>query len=182
MRQNVRTFLQRLTRQICRLARTRQATTAVEFALIAPAFVATLIAIFEVTIFLFAQMALQNAAVQAARYFLTGQAQNNNWSASTVVGKVCPTMLFNCSNLFIIVQNYNSFSSANTSTPAMYSGGQAIPQSGYAYDPGTPGEVMVVQLVYAWPVVPASLGFNLANLQNGAAEIMGVSAFRVEPY
>lgn len=150
--------------------------------MIAPAFLGTLIAIFEVTIFLFAQMALQNAADQAARYFLTGQAQNNGWSATTVVNKVCPTALFNCNNVFIAVQNSASFAAANTSAPQMYSSGQALTQSGYAYDAGTPGDVMVVQLVYAWPVVTGPLGFSIGNLQNGAIEMMGVSAFRVEPY
>ncbi|MGH6675017.1 MAG: TadE/TadG family type IV pilus assembly protein [Xanthobacteraceae bacterium] len=165
-----------------RFARARGGATAVEFALIAPPFLATLIAILEVTIFLFAQMVMQDAANQAARYFMTGQAQNNNWSATTVVSKVCQSALFNCSNMFIAVQNYASFAAANTSAPGMYSNGQPLAQSGYTYEPGTSGDVMVVQLVYAWPVVLGPLGFNLGNLPNGDIEIMGVSAFRVEPY
>ena len=41
---------------------------------------------------------------------------------------------------------------------------------------------MVVQLVYPWSVVNGPLGFVLANLSNNAAEMMGVAAFRVEPY
>jgi hypothetical protein len=41
---------------------------------------------------------------------------------------------------------------------------------------------MVVQLIYAWPVVTAPLGFNISNLPNNQAQLMGVSAFRVEPY
>lgn len=175
--------LTRVTRQISRFMRTERGATAVEFALIAPAFLATLLAILEVAIFLFAQMALQDAANQAARYFLTGQAQNNNWSATTVVGKVCPTFVFNCTNVFIAVQNSTSFSGANTAPPAMYdAGGNVLTQGNYTYDPGTPGDTMVVQLVYAWPVVPGPLGFNLGPVQHGAIEMMGVSAFRVEPY
>ncbi len=182
MLRNFPKYFERLAKEISRFARTRQGATAVEFALIAPPFLATLIAILEVTLFLFGQMALQNAANQAARYFLTGQAQNNNWTASTVVGKVCPTTMFTCTSVFIAVQNYASFAAASTSAPAMYSNGQALSQSSFTYDPGTPGEVMVVQLIYAWPVVTGPLGFNIGNLQNGAIEMMGVSAFRVEPY
>jgi len=41
---------------------------------------------------------------------------------------------------------------------------------------------MVVQLVYPWAVVGGPLGFVLSNLPNGTAEIMGITAFRVEPY
>jgi Flp pilus assembly protein TadG len=177
-------YFRRLTKKISRFARTERGATAVEFALIAPPFLATLIAILEVSLFLFGQMALQNAANQAARYFLTGQAQNAvpPWTATQVVGKVCP-VLFNCANLFIVVQNVASFSAANTSAPAMYGGGgNALTQPQYTYDPGTQGDIMVVQLVYAWPVVPGPLGFNIGALPHGAIEMMGVSAFRVEPY
>lgn len=175
-------YFRRLAKQVACFARTREATTAVEFALVGPPFLATLIAILEVLLFLFAQLALQNAANQAARYFMTGQAQNNNWTASSVVGMVCPAMLFNCNKVFIAVQSAASFSSTSTSAPAMYSNGTALTQSSYTYDPGTQNEVMVVQLVYAWPTVLAPLGFNISNLPNGAIEMMGVSAFRVEPY
>jgi hypothetical protein len=62
----------------------------------------------------------------------------------------------------------------------LYNSGQ--PVTTFAFDPGTPGEVMVVQLVYQWSVVSGPLGFVLSNLPNNAAEIMGVTAIRVEPY
>lgn len=183
MFRNTPACLRRVTRQISRFVRTERGATAVEFALIAPPFLAMLLGILEVAIFLFAQMTLQNAANQAARYFLTGQAQSGNWSATTVVGKVCPTVVFNCNNVFITVQNSTSFSGANTGAPSMYDGnGNALGQANYTYDPGTPGDVMVVQLVYAWPVVPGPLGFDLGPVQHGTVQMMGVSAFRVEPY
>jgi len=166
--------------EIFRFCKAQHGATAVEFALIAPAFLATLLALLQTCLFLFVQMTLQNAATEAGRYFLTGQAQNNNWAASTVIAKVCPQALFNCNNLHIVVNNYSSFAAANTSAPQMYSNGQ--PVTSYAYNPGAPGEVMVVQLIYALPVVGGPLGFTLANLPNGAAEVMGVTAFRVEPY
>jgi hypothetical protein len=41
---------------------------------------------------------------------------------------------------------------------------------------------MVVQLIYPWSVVGGPLGFTLAHLPNNAGELMGVTAFRVEPY
>ena len=173
-------YLRRGVAGMSRFGKAQHGATAVEFALIAPAFLATLIAVFQTCIFMFAQMALQNAAVQAGRYFMTGQAQNGGWSASTVVSKVCPTALFTCSNMVLVVQNAASFSAANTSAPSLYSNGNAV--TSFAYNPGTPGEVMVVQLVYPWSVVSGPLGFALSNLPNGAAEMMGVSAFRVEPY
>jgi len=174
-------YLRRCAENVRRFHRADRGATAVEFALIAPAFVATLVALLQTCLFLFAQMALQNAAVQAGRYFMTGQAQNGSWTASTVTNLVCPQYLFTCANLILIVQNYASFAAANTSAPALYNAnGQLL--NNWAYDPGSPGDVMVVQIVYPWSVIGGPLGFTLANLPNNGAEIMGVSAFRVEPY
>jgi Flp pilus assembly protein TadG len=173
-------YFGRRGREFSRFRGVEHGATAVEFALIAPAFLATLIAVFQTCIFLFAQMALQNAAVQAGRYFMTGQAQNNSWSASTITSKVCPSALFTCSKLVLVVQNAASFSAANTSAPQLYNNGTAV--TSFAYNPGTPGEVMVVQLSYPWSVVSGPLGFVLSNLPNGAAQMTGTSAFRVEPY
>ncbi len=180
--QKLSTYCRRFASNVVRFCRARKGATAVEFALIAAPFFGTLIAILETTLFLFAQAALQNAATEAGRLFMTGQAQNGGWSASTVESKVCPLIsaLFNCNNVVVVVQNYSDFASASTSAPALYSNGQPI--TSFAYNPGTPGEVMVVQLVYKWSVVGGPLGFVLSNLPNGTAEMMGVSAFRVEPY
>ncbi len=141
-------YSRRRARDISRFCGARQGATAVEFALIAPAFFALLIAMFQTAFFLFAQMALQNAADEAGRYFLTGQAQNGNWTASNIQSKVCPMIqaIMTCANVIVVVQNASSFSAANTATPALYSGGTPI--TSFTYAPGTPGEVMVVQLVY----------------------------------
>ena len=56
------------------------------------------------------------------------------------------------------------------------------PITSFAFNPGTPGEVMVVQLVYKWSVVSGPLGYVMSNLPNNATEMMGVTAIRVEPY
>jgi Flp pilus assembly protein TadG len=185
--QNLTGFMRRRARGIARFARANEAATAVEFAIIAPAFLATLIAVLQTCVFMFAQAVLQNAATEAGRYFLTGEAQNNNCTATQIINggcgtlaAVCPAAMFNCSNMYLVVQNYSSFSSASTSAPAMYNG--TTPITTYTYNPGTAGDIMVVQLIYAWPVIGGPLGFTLANLPNNAAEIVGVSAFKVEPY
>ena len=170
------------TRAIARFRVADQGATAVEFALIAPAFLATLIAVLETTIFLFAQASLQTAAVQAGRLFMTGQAQNLSQSAfKTQVCQNYLPVLFNCNSLIVVVQSYSSFASANTAAPALYDAqGNAV--NTWAYSPGSQGQIMVVQLVYPWSVVSGPLGFVLANLPNNAAEMMGIAAFRVEPY
>jgi len=166
-----------------RFYRARQGATAVEFALIAPFLLATLVAVLQTAVFLFAQQTLQNAAVEAGRLFMTGQAQNSSLTQTQFTNDVCPMIqpLFTCSKLIVVVQNYTDFASASTAAPTLYNA-QGQLNTNWSYNPGTPGQVMVVQLVYQWSVVGGPLGFVLSNLPNNAAEVMGVTAFRVEPY
>jgi Flp pilus assembly protein TadG len=143
-----------------------------------------LIAILETTLFLFAQQNLQTAVMQAGRLFMTGSAQNSAMTQSQFLNTVCPTVqaLFNCNNLMINVQSYQDFASANASAPTLTYNGQAQVTNNWSYSPGAPGQVMVVQLIYQWPVISGPLGFSLSNLPGSAIEMMGVTAFRVEPY
>jgi hypothetical protein len=79
------------------------------------------------------------------------------------------------------VASYASSSGASASAPTLtYTNGQV--SNAWSYSPGTPGQIMVVQLIYQWSVVGGPLGFSIANLPNGKAQMMGVTAFRVEPY
>lgn len=180
MKSRLAKYLRRYAQASSRFRSAQGGATAVEYALIAPVFIATLVALFQTCLFLFAQTVIQTEAETAARYFMTGQAQNGGWTATTVINKVCQSALFTCSNMYLVVQNYSDFASANTSAPAMYNGNTAI--TSYAYNPGTQNDIMVVQLIYAWPVVSSLLGFNISNLPNNQAQLMGVAAFRVEPY
>jgi Flp pilus assembly protein TadG len=179
--------IRRRTRLIVRFGRAENGATAVEFALIAPAFIATLVALLQVCLFVFAQMAIQNAAVEAGRYYMTGRAQSGNYTASTIITDVCTntnlSLVFNCSNMFVVVQDAASFAAANTAAPAMYSGSTPLNQSNYTFNSNPqPGDIVVLQLVYAWPVLSGPLGFNISNLPNNQAELMGITAFKVEPY
>jgi Flp pilus assembly protein TadG len=159
----------------------QQGATAVEFALIAPAFIALLIAIFETTLFLFAQANLQSVANEAGRLLMTGQAQNSNMGLAQFKSAVCPMLssMFSCSNLVVVVQESPTASGISTSAPKMYSNG-TLNQGSYAA--GSPGDLMLVQIGYPLPVVAGPLGFFLNSNGNGTAAVWGVAAFRVEPY
>ena len=45
-----------------------------------------------------------------------------------------------------------------------------------------PGSIVVLRVLYQFPVIPGPLSFNLANLSNGARLLMATSVFEVEPY
>jgi len=177
-------YVRRGLATIAQFCRASCGASAVEFALIAPPLLAISVAILETAIYLFAQQTLQNAAETAGRVFLTGQGQNSGMTQSQFTSAVCPMIqpLFKCNSLMVDVQSYASFASANTSDPTLTFNGQGQVTNSWSYDPGTPGQVMVVQLIYQWPIVSGPWGYVLPNLGNGHVEMMGVSAFRVEPY
>lgn len=173
-----------LPRNAARFGAAREGATVVEFALIAPAFLALLFAIIEMTLFLFAQATLQDAAVEAGRQFMTGQVQNAGTTQSNFkTNTVCPLLsaLFTCNNVQVDVATYSSFSSAVTSAPTLYDSNGALINTG-TWNLGTQGDVMVVQLAYPWQIFGIPLGSILPDTGHGSAEVMGVSAFKVEPY
>lgn len=184
MFRNLPTFIRRRANDISRFRAAQRGATAVEFALIAPAFLATLMAVFEVTLFLFAQQTLQTAAVSAGRLIMTGQVQSAGTTQAQFAADVCPMVqaLFTCANLMINVQSYSDFCSASTAAPTLTYNAQGQVTNTWTYAPGNPGRVMVVQLIYQWPIVGGPFGYVLPNLGNRTTEMMGVTAFRIEPY
>jgi len=52
----------------------------------------------------------------------------------------------------------------------------------WSYSPGNPGDIVVVQVMYQWPVVLGPLGFNLSNVGNGNRLLVSTAVFKNEPY
>ena len=51
----------------------------------------------------------------------------------------------------------------------------------WSYTAGTPGQIVVIRLIYQLTTIKGPLGFVLSSLSNGKMEVMGVTAIRVEP-
>jgi Flp pilus assembly protein TadG len=163
-----------------RIIRSAGGATAVEFALIAPAFLALLLAMFEVGLVLFMETALQTATNQTARLIFTGQAQSQNMTAAQFQHKVCSNLgsTFNCANLYVTVQTFSSFTSASMLNPVQNGTFNA---ANLPYNLGTPGSIEVVQAFYQMPVYLGPLGFNLSSMNGNIHLLAATSAFRNEP-
>ena len=163
-----------------RFARQKDGAAAVEFALVAAPFLAMVFAIMETAMIFFAGQALETSAAEGARLIMTGQAQTAGYNQAAFKNAVCAKVygLFDCQGgLIIDVKNYTSFSGINTDKPI--TNGVANLTAGYA--PGGPGDIVVVRLMYQWPVYVSLLGLNLAD--NGSNRLlMSTVAFRNEPY
>ncbi len=158
--------------------------TAVEFALVATPFLALLVGIIQTFLVFFAGQQLETIVNKASRQILTGQAQKANLSQSAFAQQVCAqvVVLFSCNNLMIDVEAYNSFSAANAGTPALTFNAQGQVTNTWQYQPGTAGQIVVVRVMYQWPVFLGPLGFSLSNLSNGNRLLMASAAFKNEPY
>jgi Flp pilus assembly protein TadG len=157
--------------------------TAVEFALVAAPFVALLVAIIQTFIVIFAAQLLETVVTQSSRLILTGQAQSANMTQSQFAAQVCAqvVILFNCSNLMIDVQASSACSTANTAMPTLSFNALGQVTNNWQFNPGTAGQVVVVRVMYQWPVFGGPLGFTLSNLSNGNRLIMASAAFQNEP-
>ena len=164
-------------------ARDSRGATAVEFALVAAPFLALIIALVQTFLVFFAQQMLESVVRQSARLVLTGQVQSAQMNQAVFKQKVCDqiVILFNCSGLMIDMQVATSWSSANTATPTLTFDGSGKVTNTWQYDPGDSGDIVVLRVMYVWPVVLGPLGFNLSNLSNGNRLLRSSAAFQNEP-
>jgi Flp pilus assembly protein TadG len=157
------------------------AATAVEFGLVAAPFIALLVAIMQTFLVIFAQQLLQTVVTQSSRLILTNQAANMTQSqfATQVCNQV--RIIFDCNSLMIDVQTYASFAAGNTSAPTLGFNAQGQVTNSWQFNPGGPGDIVIVRVMYQWSVFGGPLGFNLSNLSNGNRLIMASAAFQNEP-
>jgi Flp pilus assembly protein TadG len=164
-----------------RFARREDGAAAVEFGLVAMPFLALVFAIIETALVFFANQVLETAASESARLILTGQAQTQGLNKDTFKTKVCEKIygLFDCSSgVHVDVQTFSSFGNVNLTTPV--NGQGKLDTSGFKYTPGGPGDIVVVRLVYQWPVFVSMLG--LSNMADNNRLMIATAAFRNEPY
>jgi Flp pilus assembly protein TadG len=170
--------------------RREDGAAAVEFGLVLAPFLGMLFAILETALVFFAGQTLETAVADASRLILTGQAQTSGFSQQQFKERVCKNEdgsqravfgLFDCmGNLVVDVQKYTSFSGADLSRPVDSTTGQVKPG---VYNPGGPCEIVVVRLIYEFPVYLSFMGFDLADTSNGTKRLLvATSVFRNEPY
>ena len=169
-------------RVVRRFAHGEDGVAAVEFAMVAAPFLALMFAIMETALVFFASQTLETAVADSARLIMTGQAQSQSFSQAQFKSAVCAKVggLFDCAGgLQIDVKTYTSFGSVDNSPPLDANGNL---KTNFGYQPGGPGDIVVVRLMYQWPVYASLLGFNLGDMAGNKRLVMATAAFRNEPY
>jgi Flp pilus assembly protein TadG len=158
----------------------REAGTTIEFALLAAPFVAGLFAILQTALIFFAGQTLETAAANSARLIFTGQAQTAGWTAAQFKSQVCSQIhgIFNCdSGVYVDVETYPSFAAANLGLPI---NNGALNTGALGYNPGGPGDIVMLRLYYKYPVFVSLLG--LSDLSGGYNLFAATAVFKNEPY
>jgi Flp pilus assembly protein TadG len=165
-----------------RFFRHRKATTTIEFGFLAAPFLALSFATLQTAIIFFAGQALETAAATSSRLIMTGQAQLQGLSASAFKQQVCGTMtgIVNCqTGVYVDVETYSTFADANLSSPITNGN---FNTSAMGYNPGGPGDIVVVRLYYQYPVFTNLMGFNLSDVNGGYNLLAATAIFKNEPY
>jgi hypothetical protein len=113
---------------------------------------------------------------------MTGQAQMSAFTQAQFKNLVCSKIdsMFDCVNgVSIDVQSYTAFGSVNIADPIDAGRNFVAPNN---YQPGGPGDIVVVRIFYQWPLLVTGLGFNVANLSGSKRLLTATAAFQNEPY
>jgi Flp pilus assembly protein TadG len=165
-----------------RFAKGDEGIAAVEFGIVAAPFLALMFAIMETAIVFFASQTLETAVADSARLIMTGQAQSGGFTQAQFKNAVCAKILglFDCQGgLQIDVKTYAGFSSVSNAKPIDANGNLL---TNFGYQPGNACDIVVVRLMYQWPVYVSLLGFSLADLSGNKRLLMATAAFRNEPF
>ncbi len=150
----------------------RAGTTAVEFAVLGVPFLMFFLFLFEVGLDFYMQTALDYVVAETSRRVQIGAGQSAVSAAAFKAQYVCPVAagLLNCNGITIGVQPVTT--DFYTQSVAVPTAGGVLNTSGYSYCPGAPGELMLVQAVYASPTV-------VGMLVPGMSVLSGSSRVRV---
>ena len=163
-----------------RLARREDGAVAIEFGLVAMPFFGVLLATIETALVFFAGQVLETAVADSSRLIMTRQAQSQNFDAAAFKNQVCAkaSSLFDCAGIYVDVRTAASFASANLSKPLDNLGNLL---NNFTYQPGVAGDVVVVRIMYQWPIYLNFSGFNLTDMTGGKKLLMATATFRNEP-
>lgn len=179
----MKTSRRRQTRNfLARLKRETSGATAVEFAMIAAPFFFLLFAMIEVAAVFFVGTVLENAVLEAARQVRTGQAQNAGMSLGGFRTEICNriAVVGNCDRLEIDVRVFENFGDVDQSNPI--DPGGALDTSGFGWDPGDAGDIVLVRVFYRWNLMTPNFGVALSNMEDNQRLITSATVFRNEPF
>ena len=161
-------------------------STAVEFAVIAPAFLALMFSTFEVGWFYFVNSQVDAATLNAARYVRTGQAQEQGFDKNEFFNAVCPPLeIFGACDdrLTIEVETFPDFATLAADTSSVVCrDDQPSEINAIPYDPGVDNDIVRLRICLVYKTINPAIGVNVSDADGGTRRIYSSYLFRNEPY
>ena len=185
-RQTSRAFriFARVGSRLSAFARATEGVAAVEMAMVATPFFALLFGIIELGLIFLVSSSLENATAQAARTIRTGEFQTGGTTtAGAFKTAICNNfgwLQSDCAtNLSVDVRTFTTFSSVTAPQPVS---NKTFNQAALTFNPGGPGDIVVVRAYYQWPLIAPLMSQSLETLNGGTNLITTTATFRNEPY
>lgn len=164
--------------------RNRGGAAAVEFALLALPLILLIFASMQTALIFFYDQALQTGAQKAARQLLTGSVQTASMTQDQFKQVVCANLppQFTCANVMVDVEASQSFQATNTNplTPT-YDANNNVTNV-WQYTPGNAGDIVIMRVMYDWPVLGGPLAVGLNNQPNNTHLLVATAVFKNEPF
>jgi Flp pilus assembly protein TadG len=147
--------------------------------LAAAPFLALIVALIQTFLVFFAKELLESVVQRSSRLILTGQVRSQQMKQDDFKQAVCNqvAILFTCDGLMVDVQVANTWSSANTSVPTLTFKPDGEVANNWQFNPGNTGDVVVVRVMYQWPVFLGPLGFQSLKSFEWQSADHGVGGF-----
>lgn len=154
-----------------------------EFAIVALPFFFMMFSVLELALVFVLDSVMENATIETGRLVRTGQADAQNFNATTFRTNLCSRMsIFSsgcASKVTVDVRRIPQFTNPNVPDPL---GGASFNPNAAAYDGGNPGDIMLVRAWYQHTLVTPFLAQGLSKLNDGKAYLTATTAFRNEPW
>ncbi len=164
-----------------RWGRDQSGTTAVEFSMVGIPFILMTVGIVEMALMFTSQSNLQEAAFTASRMIRTGQLQQSGGNQEEIFKEaVCDfAILVPCDQIKMQVKKLPSFADVKDDPPKYDADGNFLDEG---FDPGGANEIVLIRLVYNYPVRTPMMQPMLSNVGNSKFRMVSTVVLQSEPY
>lgn len=180
-------------RLAARLRGDQRGVSILEFALVAAPFIALMLAALQTSLLYFAQEGLETAVEATARTITTGQAQAADATATSMTQaqlasrfrqSACARLpaYLSCARLLVEVKSATSWNGMSTDLPDLSKNASGNLNTPLSYSLGSQGSVVMVRLLYMWPLQTGPLNLDFSDQGRNTRLIMATSVAKTENY
>ena len=173
-----------------RLFVNKDGTAAIEFAIVAPIFMALMFSLFEIGWFFYTNSIVDASVADAARLIETGQLQKSTGTdeqkKQAMFNAVCNILheFGDCTTrLTVEVQTFPDFATlAAANNPATCADAPQAERDAIPFSPGTELSIVRVRICFIYTTINPAIGVNVSEPGTNKRRLISQSVFRSEPY